>query len=299
MVYSTIDSNRIAYDVDGTSIYYKTGYYDSSWDIGVATKLSNALMIELNDENTTVTISSQYTAPALYYINLWMFLPEKCNVTEMFVGGISYVDYSTQAGFSLISLQGSNDTTNGVDGTWETATFPNGNPAVLKPTTVAWRSSVKAVNFSTAYRSYRMIVGNLYSSGGYYSQCRLQTVHLYGEKAIGETPNDLIFYEITDTEITALNDFGDRPEASTVYDSFKLKNVSPDKVATTVSVGITHTDFLLSLSETGPWTASVSIASIAAGAFSDPIYIKNELGQPPLTLGPKAAKCTATVGSWV
>jgi len=290
----------MAYEIDGTAIYYKSTTLNQQYDMGVATKLTNDQMAELNDEDITVALSgwSDNEANKAAYMNLWMFFPEKRTIAAMHVSGFGHEGFLLDGNFVWETLQGSNDTTNGEDGTWETAVFPDGTPAVFKPMTSSWRTSIKAVSFSTPYRAIRALLSSGVG-GGYYTRVRMAALHLYGTKAAEEQPDDLVFCETNGTEMTALNEFGDRAEASTVTDSFKIKNISTTKTATTVNVAITHTDFLLSLSETGPWTASLDIASIAANALSDTIYIKNELGQPPLTLGPKAARVVTTIGSWV
>ncbi len=291
MVYSTITSKRIPYDIDGTTV----GYYYSTQAPGSDSLFINGPQHMLTAEQKTILNQNDtgYTITSGYYRKtwcVWFFFPEKREI-EMIAALVS-----GELPYVFSSIQGSNDTTNGADGTWETATFPNGVPVISNNYNSWWRLSQKAVSLSTSYQSIRM---RLSTEGSSSCVPELRKIHLYGTKAAGETPDDLVFCETDGTEITAVNDFQDRPEASTAYDSFKIKNVSPDKTATTVNVNVTHTDFLLSLSETGPWTANVDIASIAPAALTDTIYIKNELGQPPLTLGPKAARVVTTIGSWV
>ncbi len=285
MVYSVISSMRIPYDIDGTVVYAKASENSDVNNITNASVLNSASKIALNDENNTVVAKAGSGTSAV----VWFLFPEPMVINRVF-GQLECGGYS---GNTIVSISGSNNTTNGMEGTWENATFPEGIQTMEPYMGITWRTNHKAVVFTQAITCIKIVMKN-----DIYSGVPLVAVHLYGSKATGETPEDLVFCETDGTEITAVNDFQDRPEASTAYDSFKIRNVSPDKTATNVNVNVTHTDFLLSLSENGPWTAGVDFASLSPDTLTDTIYIKNELGQPPLTLGPKAAKVIATVGSW-
>ena len=49
---------------------------------------------------------------------------------------------------TLNDIQGSNDTSNGKDGTWETAVLPSGSPGLNDINAYSWREHIKAVSFS-------------------------------------------------------------------------------------------------------------------------------------------------------
>ena len=134
------------------------------------------------------------------------------------------------------------------------------------------------------------------SSTGY--SAGLKNVHIFGRKAAGETPDDILLCDTNGNELTALMDWGNRPEGTTLIKSFKVKNASTTKIANNVNLQLNHADFLMSLSPSGPWTATIDIASIPANSLSAEIFVKNALEPPLLTLGPKAARIIATVGSF-
>jgi len=278
MPYQEPNHRRIPYDINGTVIGRSTS---NSYENGITSWLSENALAELNDEDTE---SYGYNSD---YHTLWFFFPERMEIEAGVFAGSNPSYYSTP---KLYEVQGSNDTTNGMDGTWETAVFPSGNPFVPRPTSYVWRTDIKPISFSTSYKVIRM----RFFTDRYY----LQFIHLYGRKASGETPDDILICNTDNSEKTALLDWGDRPEGTTMIESFKLKNASGTKIAENVNLQLNHSDFGLSLSENGPWTATLDIASIAPDNISATIYIRNLLGAPPLILGPKAGRCIITVGSW-
>ena len=282
MPYQPLNHRRIAYDIDGTVIAYEKGitYCLTNW-------LSETEIASLNNtEGTNDSVSLGNTT----YITLWMFFPELREIEAMMVSGAA-----SDATFELYKIEGSNDTANGQDGTWEVATFPNGLPVVNNPDAYAWRKLIKAVSFSESKKTLRIVVK---TSSYNFRPPRIKRIHIYGRKAAGETIDDILLCDTHGDELSALNDWGDRPEGTTMIDSFKIKNASTSKIASNVNLQLNHGDFGLSFSEDGPWTATLDIASIAPGNLSATIYVRNLLGEPPLILGPQAARCIVAVGSW-
>ena len=213
-------------------------------------------------------------------IALWFFLPEKREVTH-----IGFV-WSAE---DTLTIQGSSDTANGMDGTWETATFTQ---PVKGITGYRWRTNIIAVSFAEPKKTIRI---HCYGTGTG-SHAWFGNVHIYGYKAAGETPDDILFCDAsTGAEKTALMDWGDRPEGTTLIDSFKVKNASTGKIANDINLQLNHADFLLSWSADGPWTATLDIATLGVGALSNTIYVRNKLEPPLLLLGPYAARVIASV----
>jgi hypothetical protein len=278
MGYSEILHRRIPYDINGTVVGHRAS---NTYANGLSSWLTSSQTGELNDEDTTTMLSGDYSA-------LWFFFPERMEI-EAGMYAVEYAGYGTSP--DLYELQGSNDTTNGMDGTWETAVFPSGKPFVSNPGIYYWREVIKPISFSTTYKVIRFRAGHGY--GG------VRFVHLYGRKAAGETPTDILFCDTAGNEKTALKDWGDRPEGTTVIDTFKLKNSSLIKVASNVNLQLNHADLSLSFYEEGPWTATLDITSIAPGSLSSTIYVRHTLGEPLLILGPRAGRCIVTVGSWL
>lgn len=290
MAYTEINSRRMPYDVDGTAVGYNTtmnyltpptGWFSSS-DLGI--------MNDDKNDTTWVTLGAWNYHQRVYFF----FFPERREIEAI----SAFCRYVPQAYGSIDEVQGSNDTTDGINGTWETATFPSGGPCLASQddSAIAWRNNIYPVSFSTSYKVLRMKV-NMYSpSNG--DSLYFKYLHLYGRKAAGENPDDILFCDVGGDEKLALMDWSDRPEGTTKIDSFKLKNSSTTKIANNINLQLNHADFALSWSADGPWTATLDITSIAANSYSAIVYVRNLLGEPPLVLGPRAARCIVTVGSW-
>lgn len=284
MPYPAILSRRIPYDINGTKIGKSTS---QSYSSAISEWLSQSDLTILNDDiNGNYYHRSEDAYNKLSCAFYWFF-PERIEFEYMSVG----IGGSNPA--SLSSLQGSNDTTNGMDGTWETAIFPNGTPNVMVSSD-SWRLGILPVSFSSPYKFLRCFIT---VSSGSMGNSQLDYIHIYGRKAYGETLDDILFCDENGNELTALTDWGDRPEGTTVIKSFKVKNASTTKIANNVNLQLNHADFLMSLDQI-TWVATIDIASIPANSLSAEIFIKNALGPPLLTLGPKAARIIATVGSF-
>jgi hypothetical protein len=287
MSYTPLTFKRIAYDIDGTVIARRT----SGWTNGVEAWFTGAQAAELNDEDLTAVIS--YTANSYdNYTCLWFFFPEKREIK-----GITFAASTKYS--SPVSVYGSNDTTNGIDGTWETATLPDGAPDIGNTSTYWWRTGIKRVSFTTGYKTIRV---HTYMHSYYDGAAYIYGIHLYGNKFAGETVDDILFCDdAAGTELTAVKDWGDNKEGSTTNSSVYLKNTSATKTANTITVTANfttgYTDYLISLDQ-ATWGTSVNIASLAPGAVSAPIYIKNTIGAAPQILGPRIARLVAAIGSW-
>ena len=281
-MYSEIVSHRMPYDIDGTAVAYEKGYSCclTNW-------LTEDQLVGLNTTEGTNDILSLGDTT---YITTWFFFPEMREIEAMMVSGAA-----SDATFQLYRLEGSNDTTNGQDGTWEVASFPSGVPAVNNPDANSWRTAIKAVSFSEPKKTVRVVVQ---TNSYYFRPPRIKRIHFYGRKAARQTVDDVTFCDINGNELTALTDWADRPEGTTLIKSLKVLNSSPNKIANNVNLQLNHKDFALSFSETGPWTTVLDIASIGPGSLSSAIYVRNALEPPLLILGPDAGRLIATVGSW-
>ena len=281
MTYPAINSRRIPYDIDGSEVGFRKGFnvdYNTLFAAGISSWLDSTAKGNLNKHNKEQDCGLGGRESHVF----WFFLPEVKEITHvgiLFDGGAG----------SSTTIQGSNDSTNGIDGTWETAVY-----TFVKQTSAdGWRY-VMAVSFSTSYKTVR--IG--FSGADNYSGPGLYHIHLYGSKADGQTPDDIIFTDANGNEMTALMDWGDQPEGTTEISSFKLKNTSTTKIANGVNLQLNHSDFAISLSQDGPWVAVLDITSIPAASLSSSIFVRNLLGPPLLTLGPKFGRCIVTVGSW-
>ncbi|HEV8546215.1 MAG TPA: hypothetical protein VGQ64_07960 [Candidatus Limnocylindrales bacterium] len=292
MPYPALPDHRIAYDIDGSVVGYQlnhTGSATVAFAAGIEAYLSPSDVIELNDvdyDALSVSLIGDWRAH-------WIFFPERREVTAAYFG-FSNPDQPVPSGgtVGVTILQGSNDSTSGVDGTWETASFPAGvgqGPKSLD----GWRSTIKAVSFTGGKKVLRFAMSIPFAT------TQLRQVHLYGEKFAGQTPNDVVFIDPdTGNEFATALDFGDRPLGTTVVDTFKVKNVSGSQTANSVNVQCNDPDFVISDSASGPWVVTYNISSLAAGASSITLYVKNTTPNPGALLGPRFARITAIVGSW-
>lgn len=275
MSYSVLPDRRMPYDNDGTVV--KQG---SDWD-GILSTPTGAMTIEWNDYDYVTAGAASQTG---HKTMTWLFFPEQREVTAYY--GVA--DFG-----ALAAPQGSNDTTNGMDGTWETATLSGGGPTYPPPDAYAWRSGIKPVSFTGGKRTIRVAVEQ---EGSRY----LQILHVYGEKVAGQTPDDLIFIDHDTTpgvEYQAPEDFGDRPLGTTEVREWRVKNASATKTANSIDLQCNDSDFAISTDGT-TWVTTINISSLAAGAESATMYVRNTTPSPGGLLGPRYARIVATVGSW-
>lgn len=302
MPYTAIPDHRIAYDIDGTVVAYGFPTDDDTpamgWARGIQGYISGTPLLELNDQDFTTTGVSGLTATGSNSRPMckpvWMFFPEKREVTAYVMGYI--MQGGTPQGDS--SLQGSNDTTNGMDGTWETASFPSGLAEVSSIYADGWRSTIKPISFVGGKTVLRWGFRQANGSGG---GINITTLHLFGEKYAGETPHDLIFIDHDTTpgvEYASVEDFGDRPLGTSVVRQFRMKNVSASRTATNVNLQCNDTDFAIS-TDGVTWVVTINIASLAPGAESATMYVRCTTPAPGNTLGPRANRivCLAEDGS--
>lgn len=299
MAYPALPDRRMPYHRDGTVVAYGAAVSTSTAFAiaqGITGYLSSGDRIELNDGDyaalsvqlnvSTVNFSAQG------FRGVWFFFPEQREVTGAYYGCASPGTYSGSGG--ITSLEGSNDTTNGVDGTWETASWPGGQAFGDQPSLDGWRRNIKAVSFTGGKRTIRIGL----AAGGFMGE--LRAVHLYGEKYAGQTPDDLIFIDHDTTpgvEYQAPEDFGDRPLGTTVVRQFRVKNASATKTANAINLQCNDSDFAIS-TDGVTWVTTINISSLAAGAESATLYVRCTTPAPGNILGPRFAEIVAIVGSW-
>ena len=280
MTYPVISSRRMPYDIDGTEIAV------GSLEKGITGWATSQGKADANGH----TLRSNSINAGEHSMVIWTFLPEEREIEQLFIRGNR--TSSTGSTHTLASLKASNDTHNGLDGTWESAVFPSGVPGYSN--LFSWRDEVKPVSLSQPYKTLRFE----FTNGTVGS---IDLLHLYGAKAATETPDDILILDNSEgeqPEFTALKDWGNRPEGTMQISSIRLQNDSSTKTANDVNIQLNHDDFLISWSNDGSWTTFLDIDSMNPGAVSSPIYIKHELSPPLLLLGPRAARVIVNVGSW-
>jgi hypothetical protein len=283
MPYTALPDRRMPYDNDGSQV----GRYTSV--NGILSWLSSGERIELNDHDyANVTWSLMYSARDIGAI---VFFPETREVTGIY----AWVQDDGGAGSNqpITGVQGSTDSVNGLDGSWEAASMPSGYPGYAND--YYWRSDIKPVSFTGPKRTvkaFRYIVND--------GMVYFYILHLYGEKAAGQTPDDVIFINHDDTpgvEFTAPEDFGDQPLGTTVVRQWRLKNTSATKTANTINIQCNDSDF--SISEDGVnWVVTINLASLAAGAESATYYVRCVTPAVGALLGPRHSRIVVTVASY-
>ena len=287
MPYPTIASRAIPYHNNGSVVKI----IDTT--AGLIKTLSAANMEELNDEDLTVVATDATTAASTTYTV--MFFPEKTDVKAIYAICTRGTDTATY--YTFKTLQGSADTTNGLDGTWTAATCtPNAGVSDID----GWRKNIATVtdcNDVVAIRFLHDIPNPTITASGY-----LRILHVYGNKNTGETANDILFLDAldSDAEFTADLDFGDRPSETSTQWQIKLQNAS-SLTASTVDVAVNDPNDIIRIADadTGPWNTTKTYASITTGAKTAICYIKCETpAVGTLLLGPHCPFIDVEVGSY-
>ena len=217
MSYPALPDHRIPYDNDGTLVYLGDSV------AGAGTAMTDPQKQELQDEDI-VAVASTAVSPS--DATIFIFFPEQREFTGCFVLGTG------EPGTQISSIKGSNDTTNGLDGTWEVASLPGGVPAYVDA--FSWRSGIKAVSFTGPKKNIRIARTLASFQGWSWTIC-----HLYGEPAAGQMAHDLIFLDPdlgAGVAFPAPEDYGDQPLGTTVVRPFRIKNTSATKTAPNVNL---------------------------------------------------------------
>ena len=223
MPYPTLPGRRFEYDVGGGSVYYGNDTNE------ITTALTTEQMALLNGIGNTSAVISRDVTLSEVIRTVWVFLPER-----YVIAGLGMIHkLSTSGDGCSISVAGSADSTNGLDGTWINATLPNGSVPVNMIDDDVWRDSIQPCTFSEAIKVLRVRYFSSYGGiGG--SRVYIYALHIYGVKAAGEVPDDILFLDDDasgDPEFIRDLDFGDRPEGTTVTHRIKLLNSSTTKIA--------------------------------------------------------------------
>lgn len=282
MPYQSLPSRAMPYNTDGSVVKIIS-------TIGGVFSLSSNEMAELNDEDYNDAHGDILTTGTHYMV---VFFPEPRTVLGLFA--LARRSWSGPGG--PILLEGSTDSTNGLDGSWESANAPsgyNGNSTQFDE----WRKSVKPVSFSQAVRVIRI------KFCGPEEQYRNSLIcHVYGVKGSGQTPDDILFLdaEASDAEFTNPLDFGDRPAGTSTQHQIKIKNASTTKTANNINLYVEDPADIIRIawSSSGPWQTTLNVASLASNTKSSVIYVKCETPAPPTPLGPRRAPIRVSVGSW-
>lgn len=276
--YPDVPSRRMAVDADGSVFVYRE-------NLGFPlTELTGASVTELNDEDNT-TVLTLFNNQAREY--MWIF-PELREFDGMFIGATG------NSGGSVWGVSTSGDTTNGIDGTFTQRAAPAQSNAAS--TYSGYRGSTLK---SYAVSNVRCVRGNMTDG----NDGSLQSMHVYGEIAAGETPDRLLWFDNDDDlEFSKPQDYGDKPRGSAEDHVVYLKNNSASLTAS--SVQITAEDLYLgsggwfTFSEGGAFSGTLALASSIANGTNSPDITVRCIRPDAAQLGLHAARVYANTGSW-
>ena len=285
MPYPAVPDHRMPYDADGTILY-------SGSPAGGATRIVlDTPALEWQDEDYIVTTSGSHNSNGGGTGSLgeiWVFFPEQREVT-------AYYFLANGTGFgnqgNTGAMRGSNDTTNGLDGTWETASLPAGVPGYVDDH--SWRSGIKPISFTGPKKNLRWT----YSGGASNVTTYITILHLYGEAAAGQMAHDLIYLDPdlgAGVAFPSVEDYGDQPLGTTVVRPFRIKNTSASRTATNLNIQCNDADFVIAESASGPWVVTINIASLAAGAETATLYSRLTTPGVGAPLKPRFARIIVT-----
>ena len=302
MTYAALPDMRMPYHRDGTVMALGTSLSGvTHYPSGSALNYVNALNRVAGQWNPNAVIWSPGNDGGR--TRIWLFFPERREVTALYLVWSAFQNdvspnafgYNAAMNGAGFTVEGSDDTTNGLDGSWETAALGGGAPSWTDA--FSWRPGIKPVSFTGGKRVIRITAATINNGS---TDRYLAQLHVYGEKVAGQTPDDLIFVNHQDTpgvEYQAPQDFGDRPLGTTVTHTFRVKNASATKTANAINLQCDDTDFAIS-TDNSTWVTTINIASLAAGAESATLYVRCTTPAPGNILGPRFAEIIAIVGSW-
>lgn len=254
--YVDYPSYRIPYDKDGTYVTW----IDPS---NAVTALVSGDIAKLNDENDANAVGvgfGGYIAlvfPRLMDIDAYLI---KADFTNRFA--------------ATGALEGSPDTTNGLDGTWSSIASTYTRLLVSDPIRPAYRTGINSVT-AGGLRGIRFKLNSNSANSGQVSK-----IHIFGEPSAGENTDMLAIWHPTLNQRVghAYFDWGNVPRSSSADKQFRVKNLSPTLTAqaprvalniltdTTPSVAGWHT-----ISKGAGFAAQQTLGDLAPGAISSEV----------------------------
>lgn len=207
--YPDYPSYRLPYDKDGTQATYVDG-------VNAVFSLTSTHIHNLNNESDLDGLGYAALGTMGSASKLCFIFPRKMDIDGYFFAD----DDSLATRLTPLTLQGSTDTTNGLDGSWSTIV----NPFVRgEPTNPNYRAAVQSVT-SLGLRGVRFN----FSLGPNANFNNILSVHLFGEPSPGENTDRLCLWHPTlDQRVgPAYFDWGNVPRGSSQDITFRVKNLS-------------------------------------------------------------------------
>lgn len=267
---------RMAWDADGSVLVRNAN--------GVPTTLTLANAQALNDEADTGDVVGANNAIAWFTV----IFPELRDLAGYFFtwGGGSNL-YVSFAGMGW-----SPDTTNAVDGTWNTvAGAVSATPAAVSTpaTKSVYRSSVQTKALPGC-KAVRFGVQDQNAFGPV-----VRALHLYGAPSAAAGSRLELWHATLAQRLGGADlDWGNAPQGSSATRQFRVKNASGSLTANTITVSLesltdaspTQVSQHSLSSDSSTFTATLAIGSLAPGALSPVLYLK------------RTESATAALGLW-
>lgn len=264
--YADVPAYRFAYERDGTVANWRQHGFGP-------TDLTPANLSAMNDEDITDSYGISLFAGTTSWYLTFLF-PELRDVTGYWMMA------SQAAGTGMfgtaVTIQGSTDTTNGVDGTWSGAIVPQVS-TLLVPNQ---RTEIDSVSFI----GIKAIQFRWTTAGGTGHAAFIYCTHLYGHIPLDQSIDRLVFWHPTlDQELApAYLDWGNVPRGSTEDRTFRVKNLSATLTANDVIVSPdAPTDTTPSVAgqqvlstDGSTFTGSIAVGDLPPGGISDVCTIR-------------------------
>jgi hypothetical protein len=278
--YPAPPNHRLAYDLDGTRVF--------RWQVSnsLGPELTPAEVAAVQNESVSGWDGGSYSDTR----GLVFLFPEPRTITHVYGanGGV----YAESLG-----LLGSADTTNGLDGVWQSM-------GTLSPSSVDL--SVPATYRTHTYScSPNRTVRGLRLSAYAYAGMALRAIHIYGTPS---APSYGLAFRHASTD-TALGasfwDWEDSASGTTATKQFRVKNFSADYKANEVSLGLSIlTDstpgvlgsFQFSL-DGSTWVSTANLGDLEPGDFSSVVTLRRSLPSDS-PLGLRAPRVRAAAATW-
>ena len=274
----TPPGRRLAYDADGTQMLHKKDSAPSP----VAMSPTDVLVIN-NESSNGINLEDDW---------LWGS-NESGWVIALFAepkdqaGG--FISYNADSFANLAQLEGSTDTTTGMDGIWTTIIA---NLADSLPSD-AYRTAIDAYT-ELALTGLRFRCTN-------WPGDLFRNWHIYAKPGAAATDDRLIFLDPT-TPPTILKDWGDQGQGQLTKQQFAVQNTADTETAQSITLAVeaftgpSQAWYEFSIDDT-IYTAALNIGDLVAGATTT-FWLKQDLPQAA-PLAQQAARISAEAASWV
>jgi hypothetical protein len=331
MPYPTPPGLRIAYDLEGAQLLFQAPLTLEILDAHPRSVQA------LNDEHSGGAV---FPGPeSVYVLKAFLILPTAYKIQGYLAEGASYEIFTTpNAHKEVVGVEFSSDSTNGVDGTFTTIQplqfvrtqidishetgysvydgmtgFGHGiplNDVYRRPDSGGSAGrGVKTVGGSSA-RNVRVVRLSMYVVDSNRKPEAALHLHLYGTPDTNATKEHLRFWKSsTDIEVSPGElDWGDVPLSSTADKSFRVKNNSDTKGASSIllravaaassTTPAPHTMFLFSMDAGVTWLSELTIAALSPQAISSEILFRRVVPSNA-ELSNWAPRLTTEVGEWI